>query len=186
MTVKMVTDLPEPLVDEAWTLYSEAFRELNALAVQRHLMYRSEFDEAVADRRVRKYLAVDDDGTLAGLATYTNHLEAMPLVSPTYFERRWPAFYAEHRIWYVGFVAVHPSVWHRGLFVDLLSTMYHDTAEQGGICVFDMCRHNVERGLQLAVAALLDRLGGLRAERADEQSYWMYTFPDDDTPPSAP
>jgi hypothetical protein len=110
MTVKMVTDLPAPLVDEAWILYTEAFRELNALAVQRHLMYRHEFDEVVADRRVRKYLAVDDGGRLTGLATYTNHLEAMPL---------------------------------------------------------------------------LDRLGGLRAERADEQSYWMYTFPDGDTPPSA-
>jgi hypothetical protein len=168
MTIKWVTDLPEPLLDEAWTLYTEAFRELDALAVQRHLMYRQEFDDVVADRRVRKYLAVDDGGRLTGLATYTNHLEAMPLVSPTYFERRWPAFYAEHRIWYVGFVAVRPSVW------------------QGGIRVFDMCRHNVERGLQLAVAALLDRLGGLRAERADEQSYWMYTFPDDDTPPSTP
>jgi S-adenosylmethionine/arginine decarboxylase-like enzyme len=184
MTIKWVTDLPASLADEAWALYHAAFRELNALAVQRHLMYRGEFDAVIADRRVRKYLAIDDDGTLAGLATYTNDLDAVPLISPAYFERRWPQFYTQRRIWYVGFVAVHPSVWHRGLFIDLLSTMYHDTADDGGIRVFDMCRHNVERGLQQAVAALLDQLGGMRAERADEQSYWAYEFPTTDTPAS--
>jgi hypothetical protein len=182
MTIKWVSDLPASLADEAWALYHVAFRELNALAVQRHLMYRGEFDEVLADRRVRKYLAIDDDGTLAGLATYTNDLDAVPLISPAYFERRWPQFYTQRRIWYVGFVAVHPSVWHRGLFIDLLSTMYHDTADDGGIRVFDMCRHNVERGLQQAVAALLDQLGGMRPERVDEQSYWMYEFPTMDTP----
>lgn len=78
MNVKTVDQVQAELRDEAWTLYSEAFEELNALAVQRHLMYRNEFDDVMGDPRVQKYLCLDDDDTLRGLAVYTNDLGSMP------------------------------------------------------------------------------------------------------------
>src|SRR5688572_13927439 len=85
MNVKVVDEVHQTLLEDAWTLYDAAFRELNGLAVQRHLMYRSEFDEVMRDQRVQKYLCMDDDDTLCGLSTYTNDLHAMPLISPQYF-----------------------------------------------------------------------------------------------------
>ncbi len=91
MLVKVVDLITEDeLIEAAWRLYEEAFQDLKSLAVQRHLMYRSEFDEVMRDSRVQKYLCYEDDGTLCGLSTYTNDLHAIPLIAPEYFEHHWP------------------------------------------------------------------------------------------------
>ena len=118
MKIDVRTDLVDEQLEQAWQLYGVAFSHLNALTVQRHLMYRSEFDDVMTDRRIEKWLAYSDDGVLLGLATYTNQLSAWPLISPEYFARRWPAHYADSRIWYCGFVAV-PGHEH-GVFIILI------------------------------------------------------------------
>jgi hypothetical protein len=179
MTVKVVDEIHESLIEEAWTLYYTAFRELNAYAVQRHLMYRSEFDDVMRDQRVQKYLCLDDNGTLCGLSTYTNDLDAVPLISPEYFARRWPELYATRRIWYCGFVAVHPDAQATSTFGELVEAMYLVAATQSGIIALDMCRFNdASRRLSRVVPLMLHRLSGhVRTERMDEQSYWLYEFP---------
>src|SRR5437667_6161176 len=144
MNIKVVDELHESLLEEAWTLYHEAFRELNAYAVQRHLMYRNEFDEVMRDSRVEKYLCLDDGGALCGLSTFTNDLDAVPLISPPYFERRWPQHYADRRIWYVGFMAVSATGRAANAFVELIESMYLVAATQNGIVALDMCRFNDE------------------------------------------
>src|SRR4051794_40826872 len=48
----------------AWALYSAAFDELDALAIQRHLMTREEFAAVAGDSRILKYCAITDDGAL--------------------------------------------------------------------------------------------------------------------------
>ena len=179
MNIKIVDVVPEELLETAWKLYYDAFHELNSYAVQRHLMYRSEFDEVMLDRRVQKYLCLDDEGALSGLSIYTNDLDAVPLISPQYFERRWPSHYAERRIWYCGFVAVHPNGRGNGVFADLVEAMYREAAEQNGIIGLDFCRFNDDmRHMSRVVRLMLHRLsGGVRAERMDEQQYWLYEFP---------
>ena len=84
MLIKIVDLITEDeLIESAWRLYEDAFQELKSLAVQRHLMYRSEFEEVMRDSRIQKYLCFSDDGeTLVGLSTYTNDLHAMPLIAP--------------------------------------------------------------------------------------------------------
>jgi hypothetical protein len=178
MNVKVVDVLHNGLAEEAWTLYHDAFKDLNAFAVQRHLMYRTEFDDVLLDHRVQKYLCLDDDDTLCGLSTYTNDLAAMPLISPQYFERRWPQHYAERRIWYCGFVAVHPNGRAANAFGELVEAMYLVAATQNGIIALDMCRYNdQQRRLSRVVPLMLHRLSGdVRTERMDEQSYWLYEF----------
>src|SRR5258705_13410869 len=76
MKIDVRTDLVDEQLEQAWQLYDTAFRHLNALTVQRHLMYRSEFDEVMTDTRIEKWLAYSDDGVLLGLATYTNLFSA--------------------------------------------------------------------------------------------------------------
>jgi hypothetical protein len=180
MTVNVVDELHESLVEEAWTLYHEAFEELNAQAIQRHLMYRSEFDEVMRDRRVQKYLYLDEQGVLGGLATFTNRLEAVPLISPQYFQRRWPRHYAERRIWYIGFIAVSPRGRAMSALAVLVERMHAVAAARNGIVGLDICRFNgdgrhMSRGIELLVRRLP---GGARFERADEQSYWLMEFPE--------
>src|SRR5262245_2149390 len=124
MTIKVLDALHDDLLDDAWNLYSTAFDGLNALAVQRHLMYRDEFKDVMLDPRVQKFLYLADDGALCGLAPYTTTLDAVPLISPPYFERRWPEHYAQRRIWYCGFVAVEHTERAVNAFADLVEAMY--------------------------------------------------------------
>lgn len=179
MTIKVLTELHDSLVEEAWALYDDAFQELNGLAVQRHLMYRDEFDSVMRDTRVEKYLCLDDTGTLCGMSTFTNHLDAVPLISPRYFQRRWPQHYAERRIWYVGFVAVHRDGRTVNAFLELVEAMQLVVALRNGVVGLDVCRYNDEaRNLSRAVGLLVRRITPeVRVERADEQSYWLYEFP---------
>lgn len=179
MVIKVVDQLADDAVDVAWELYHEAFKDLNAYAVQRHLMFRHEFVEVMLDPRVRKYLSLGDDGSIAGLSTYTNQLEAMPLISPAYFERRWPELYAARQVWYCGFVAVRESRRSNYAFAELVEAMYRTGTEHGGIIALDFCRYNDEvRHMSRAVRLMLHRLSGnCRAERMDQQEFWLYQFP---------
>jgi hypothetical protein len=173
MNIKVVDEVHETLIGDAWQLYHEAFKELNAFAVQRHLMYRAELDA-----RVQKYICLDDDGAMCGLSTYTNDLDAVPLISPQYFARRWPQHYAERRIWYVGFVAVRDGA-PLTTFSSLIAAM-HETSTRGALTALDVCSRTDEvRHLPRSVRVLLHRIGGrVRMERLDEQSYWLYEFLD--------
>jgi hypothetical protein len=183
MVIKIVDRVnDDEFIEEAWQFYVEAFQDLNALAVQRHLMYRSEFDEVMRDHRIQKYLSLDDDGTMCGFSTYSNDLDAMPLIAPEYFARRWPDLYAQRKIWYCGFVAVLP----RGskgrannTFAALVEAMYLVAATQNGIIGLDFCQYNDEvKHMSRAVRLMLHRFsGGVQAERMDSQSFWLYQFP---------
>jgi hypothetical protein len=71
------------LRERAWEAYLDAFDELRATAIQRHVMSRDEFDTVMADERVQVYLARHLDGTIAAIATLANDLEAMRWCRPT-------------------------------------------------------------------------------------------------------
>jgi hypothetical protein len=180
MLVKVIDQITGGELREAlWKLYEEAFRELKSLAVQRHLMYRSEFDEVMNDSRVHKYLALEDDGTLCGVATYTNDLEAVPLIAPDYFERHWPEHYAARKIWYIGFVAVSPQAQGREAFAQLVEQMYLVASTQNGLVGLDICTHNDNvRHMSRVFRIMVSRLAeNMRFSRIDQQSYWLYEFP---------
>jgi hypothetical protein len=179
-----VTIVSQVIDDEthkaAWELYEGAFGDLRSLAVQRHLMYQSEFDEVMLDRRVEKFLCYDEDGRLAGLSTYTNDLFAMPLIAPEYFERRWPDEYRENRIWYCGFAAVRNEARATRAFPELIEAMYRRAAERNGIIAMDMCRYNVDnRRSPRVIRMMLHRLSGgtVQSECMDQQSFYIYEFP---------
>lgn len=164
----------------AWELYEGAFGDLRSLAVQRHLMYQSEFDEVILDQRIEKYLCFGEDGELCGLSTYTNDLFAMPLIAPEYFERRWPELYRENKVWYCGFVAVDSEARSTPAFYALVEAMYRKAAEQNGIIALDFCRYNDDlRHMSRVIRLMLHRLsaGALQAECMDQQSFWIYEFP---------
>ena len=172
--------LPEAMLEVAWGLYSEAFEELRMAAVQRHVMTRAEFDDHMVDPRIRKYVVRHpDEERLAALATLTNDLDAVPLISPDYFRHRWPAQYAERRIWYVPFNAIHPEHRGSGIFELVVEAMREVIAGHlAGIVGLDFCRRNEERyKLPQAIHSALDRLGTVTSHRLDTQAYWCYELP---------
>lgn len=179
MRIHVTAALEPELIEPAWTVYSAAFDELRSTAVHRQVMYRNEFDDVIGDQRILKYVGWDDTGEVRALATATNQLRSMPLISPEYFERRWPVLFAENRIWYWWFAAVHPEARGSGIFEHLVGSLYQTAADDHGIVALDMCRRNADVvGLARHMVDLLGRLsGGVRAERMDEESYWLYEFP---------
>jgi hypothetical protein len=178
--IEIVETVTGPRLAQAWQLYAAAFDELRYLAVQRHVLHREEFDALLADRRVGKHLALAaGGGKLCGLSTYTNDLTAVPLISPDYFQRRWPDLHAARRIWYCGFVAVAPGAGNSGAFAALIKSMYRLTEADAGIVAIDFCRFNEEtRRMSRTIPLLLHRFSGnVRSTRLDQQSYWVYEFP---------
>jgi hypothetical protein len=181
MGIKVVDVVADPWAEPAWDLYVRSFEGLDLYTVQRHLMYRDEFDGVMADDKVQKYLCLDEHDRLRGLSAYTNHLDRVPLISWRYFRRRWPRHYEEMRIWYCEFVAVPPPA--RGMpdhttFHELVEAMCRVALAQNGIIALDMSRLNDRRGMSRVVPMMLNRIAGeVRVERMDEQSYWLYEFP---------
>jgi hypothetical protein len=164
--------------EEAWHLYTAAFEELRRTAVQRHVMHRSEFDEVLEDDRVEKYVATADDGTLAGLSTLTNDLDAMPLISPDYFAARWPDRYAERRIWYLGFVAIAAAHRRSGVFEAMIERMWRVVRANAGIAALDLCARNESRQLDGAITRTLTALTpDVVATRLDTQAFWSWELP---------
>jgi hypothetical protein len=179
MHIDVRNHAPAALTEVLWPLYNESFEELRSTAVQRHLMNREEFDDVMADPRVAKVLAVQPPDEVCALATITNDLDSMPLISPDYFERRWPAHFAEGRIWYVGFVAVHPEHRSTGAFELVVEHLYRTVVANDGLAALDVCSRNEDQyQLPQAIHRLLESWSGaVRSDRMDAQSYWLYEFP---------
>jgi hypothetical protein len=167
------------LRERAWEAYSSAFDELRTAAIQRHMMTRAEFDEVMADDRVRVYLAEQPDGVIAGIATLANDLAAMPLVSPDFFAARWPEHYAAGRCWYIGLVGVRPSAQGAGAFQLIVGTVAATVGPPGGVLVLDVPQRNIESfHVPHAVKRIADAVvSGATCEMVDAQTYWAYTTP---------
>ena len=179
MQLAVVGTLSDP-EGELWGLYQRAFDDLRVLAVQRHIMVRDEFDAVMADERVDKYVVTDADGTVTALATMTNELTAVPLISPEYFAHRWPKLYDQQRVWYVSFVAVDPVHQARGVMqriIDEMCAAVDETA--GGVICLDVCEYReTSQRLPTAIEGQANRARpGITRVRLDAQVYWGYEFP---------
>lgn len=160
-----------------WAMYEQTFREIDELAVQRHLMTRAEFDAVMDDPAVRKHTAYDDD-RIVGQSVITDDLDAWPLISPRYFARHYPVEYAEKRIFYVGYVCTDPGA-PITTFRDLIDDMAREVFACDGIAVMDFCTINVLRGLPAATTRILRRLapaGQAHPVQLDTQEFWAWRF----------
>lgn len=177
MSVQVLQVVEGDLRERAWKLYNLAFDDLRHLAVQRHVMYGSEFDDVMADARVDKYLMWDDDGALQGIATMTTDLYSMPLISPEYFARRWPERYAAGQIYYVGFLGVHPDSHGTGVFAEMVRAMTEPVAKVHGLAILDVCTHNkTHLHLARAISWLVSTWAAVRMSDLDAQTYVSYDF----------
>jgi hypothetical protein len=159
-------------------MYSSAFAGLRVAAVQRHVMNHAEFVQVMGDDRVGKHFAVSEDGEdVTALATFTNDLEAMPLISPEFFAHRWPQLYARRQIWYLGFFAIDAAHRGGGLFEEVIAQMWEPIMREGGIAALDMCAQNVTAGLPKAIERTLHELSPeMTAESVDTQTYYAFSL----------
>ena len=178
MRVDATPALPDHLLDPAWEFYRDTFDELRVLAVNRHMLYRHEFEELMADKRNDKYVVADDEGVV-GLAVMTSDLHAAPLISPDYFRHHWPSRYAENTLFFVHFVGVRQGSRGRGVFIKLMREMYKPVEAADGLVFIDVCTYNEDvHELPEMIGKVLNRVAGHAVStRIDSQSFWMYEFP---------
>jgi hypothetical protein len=160
----------------AWEMYRAAFAELRAIAAHRQVLTKAEFQQVMLDRRIDKYLISEEDGgdRPLALATFTNTLEAMPLLSPEFFAHRWPDLYAHRQIWYLGFFAIDEARRSQGIFENMISEMWSQVP-QGGMAALDMCVSRQDLGLAKAIERTLQRLTPqVTAECVDMQTVWAF------------
>jgi hypothetical protein len=172
--------LPAEFLEAAWLLHNLAFDELRTESITRHVMFRNEFEAVMADERVWKYRGIDESDPTAvpAMATFTNDLSTVPLVSLEFFEHRWPELYSGQRIWYIGFFAIDPDHRGSGVFEQVIAHMWRAVTESDGIAMLDICRRNDRLGLPTAIhQTLLSLTPEMTATTVDEQTYWLYALP---------
>jgi GNAT superfamily N-acetyltransferase len=178
----VVRKVPAALVEPLWLLHEKAFANLRINAAQAHQLDRTCFEAILDDERVGKYLVLDDNrgSQPCGIATLTNDLGAVPLISPDYFAHRWPDYHRRHLIWYVGFLAVHPDYQGTGAIGALIGRMCQEAADSGGVIAADICEYNeVTMRLPIAIARLARTYApGVTPHRLDAQVYWGFEFPE--------
>jgi hypothetical protein len=171
----LVPTLPPVLLEKAWDLYIETFEELRTAAAQRHVMFRSEFDEVMSDTRITKILGFDGP-RLCALAVETNDLHAVPLISPEFYEARYPAQYAAKAIVYVGFYAVGRNYQRSGVLIDLMRAIAAPVPP-GAIVAMDISSSRRARHMDKAVGRIVRSIDpGAQTVCLDEQSFWAYEF----------
>jgi hypothetical protein len=175
----------KPLVEgreaeACWSFYDRAFEALRVRAAQRHALTRSEFEDQMVDKRVLKHIVYDAQkvGKPVGMATLTNDLSAVPLISPEFYAARWPQFYADQQIWYVGFLAVDPDYHGTGVLAEMIGSICAVIPQQGGVIAADICQFNQDAML---LPDAFGRLAGTFARqpekvRLDTQVFWGYEF----------
>jgi GNAT superfamily N-acetyltransferase len=179
--LEVISHVSNDRSDDLWGLYDTAFADLRTRAAQRHALTRSEFDEVMGDDRVMKHVVTDPrrGGRLCAVSTLTNSLDAVPLISPEYFEAQWPDLYGRNLIWYVGFLAVHPDYQGTGALARLIESMCATVPDSGGIIGADICDFNEATYRLPRAFAQLARVftPGVTPRRLDAQTYWAYEFP---------
>lgn len=178
MKIEHYTVPPIGAVGDLHAYYVGTFRAVNRMAAQRHLMTVDEYAQVQYDPRVTKYVAYDDAGEPIGQGCSTTALAAWPLISPEFFEHRWPDLYHSGRIWYVGYVGTHPGHYGERVFEALITEMAQPMIEAQGVAVMDFCaRNRWKPDVPRAANRVLNRLtAGVRGREVDRQEFWAFRF----------
>lgn len=163
--------------DALWDMYYEAFEPLQELALLNHLYPRDDFEALLDDERIIKIVA-RADGDPVGLAMVTNELSIVPQISPPFLHRRYPEAAARSAVFFGIMVFVAESHARSTVFPRLVAGMGQVTAEQSGVIVFDICRHNLEAlDLDRQIETIAHWFPGATFDVIDQQSYFGAHLP---------
>lgn len=175
--VAFETTVTGAVAERFWDLYLEAFEPLRTRAAARHVLHRDEFDQEMADPRVTKLLARDEQGEAVGLTTLATDLAAVPWVSPEFFAARYPEHAARQAIWYIGFTLAHPGRRSTRTFMDMIDALVAHLARHRVVCAYDISRFN-DDSLRFGdhLRSRLERTQDVAVQTVDQQTYYATTF----------
>ncbi len=158
-------------------MYETAFEPLQELALLNHLYAREEFEALLADDRIVKIIA-RSEGEPVGMAMVTNELTIVPQISPPFLHRRFPDEAARSAVFFGIMVFVAEAYMRSTVFARLVAGMGQVTAEESGVIVFDICRHNMETfQLEEQIKSIAFWFPGATFDLIDQQSYFGARLP---------
>jgi hypothetical protein len=124
------------LSDKLWTLYDIAYRAMAGSAVTREMLYRSEFDETIADPSNRLWVLWDDNVPV-GMCLVATDIGATRYLSREYFEQHFPDHMRRGGVHYIMWLVIHPAHTAKGAIVRLAREGLALEASEGALLVFD-------------------------------------------------
>lgn len=161
-----------------WRAYHLNFEPLGELAILQHLYSREEIFAELANPRITKIAAWQDDEPV-GLAMVTNSLDEVPQISPAFLRARYPEQAARDAI-YVGIlVMVVPGSRRLTLFGRLSTELWQVPAMAGGILIFDVCDFNrVNLGAERLAQQIADNFPRSSVSVLDRQTWYVAELPE--------
>jgi hypothetical protein len=166
------------LVDKLWYLYELAYQGMAEEAVTREMLYRSEFEETIADPTNRLWV-LWDDATPVGMSLVATEIGNTRYLSRAYFEHHYPDHMRRNAVHYIMWLVVHPSHVAKGAIVRLAREGLSLEASEGVLLVFDTPAVNQRPGGGLA--EMMSRLakslvGGAPVHHLETQHYYAVDF----------
>ena len=124
------------LADKLWTLYEAAYHGSARTIATREMLYRSEFDELLADATNRNWVLWEDNIPI-GSSLVATDIAATRYLSKEYFDYHYPDHSRENRLRYVMWLVVHPAYEARGAALRLLREGLTHESAQGSLVIFD-------------------------------------------------
>lgn len=150
----------EAEIDACYQVYESSFGDLRALAAARHVLTRVEFAEEMADPRIDKYVALDAEGAMLGMSALAVDLAAVPWISEDFYAARYPEHTARGVVYYLGFTMVDRRRQRAGVFEAMVDEIVVRLRREPAMCVWDMCKVNIDAGLNRGIVGILERVRG--------------------------
>jgi hypothetical protein len=172
----------EPLVtgsaaESLYELYRRAFDPLRRRAAARQVLSEQEFKAQMADERIDKYLAWENEMAPVGVITLTRELEAIPWISPEYYAACYPDHWARNAIYYLGYILISPAVRRTGFLETVTRLLVEPMAAERALLVYDMCSYNDQvLGFSKLIAETFKRCSNTQPQELDTQVYYGVDF----------
>jgi hypothetical protein len=169
----------QALGDKLWQLYDVAYRGLAEMAVTREMLFRSEFDEAIADPSNRLWVLWDDNMPV-GMSLVATDIGHTRYLSRAYFEHHYPDHMRRDAVHYIMWLVIHPAHVAKGAIVRLAKEGLALEASEGALLVFDSPEMNqpaASGGFAEMMARLAKSVAGQAPVRhLETQHYFAVDF----------
>jgi len=144
------------LLERLWELYELSYRRTAEESATREMLFRPEFDAAVADSRNRLWVLWADEEPVAMVLIATD-IGSTRYLSQPFFERHFTEHARRGAVHYILFVVVHPRYAAKGALTRMARDVLGTEAAEGVLLVFDSPEYNQPRD-EGGVALLMERL----------------------------
>ena len=142
MYITQHSNITDPQVlDDLWALYVAAYDRIATADITRETLFRSEFNEVMADP-TNKTCVVRDDGVPVSMITIATDIASTRYLSRAYFETRDPDRLAQGLVHYVMWVVTHPDHQGRRATFELARGSLTPESHLGALLVFDLPESN--------------------------------------------